>query len=226
MEVTSSTCVTSSNDTWHHIVCHKSGSDLGMYVNGVWESGVTDKFHTADDNLMNPSHLMFGALDEDCNSSLSGSIDEIRFFNTCLNTASAESLSNNHWMSSSAYQTNVAGNVFYRSGQIVVTSPLPKYHYALQEGFDIEHKSSRTIYENEVLCRVPMGDCNVSMNPTLRKPKSELIQNQFTSSAWKPYITTVGLYDDDARLIAVAKLARPVQKRDDVDMNFLIKWDY
>jgi len=226
LEVTSSTCVTSSNDTWYHVMCSKSGSDLAMFVNGVWESGVTDKFHTADDNLMNPSHLMFGALDEDCNASLSGSIDEIRIFNTYLHSASAESLANNHWMSSSAYQTNVAGNVFYRSGQIVVSSPLPKYHYALQEGFDIEHKSSRTIYENEILCKVPMGECNVSMNPTLRKPKSELIQNQFTSSAWKPYITTIGLYDDNAQLLAVAKLARPVQKRDDVDMNFLIKWDY
>ena len=226
LEVTSSTCVTSSTDTWYHVMCSKSGSDLAMFVNGVWESGVTDKFHTEDNNLMNPSHLIFGALDEDCNGALSGSIDEIRIFNTYLHSASALSLANNHWMSSSAYQTNVAGNVFYRSGQIVVSSPLPKYHYALQEGFDIEHKSSRTIYENEVLCKVPMGECNVSMNPTLRKPKSELIQNQFTSSAWKPYITTIGLYDDNAQLLAVAKLARPVQKRDDVDMNFLIKWDY
>ena len=64
------------------------------------------------------------------------------------------------------------------------------------------------------------------MNPTLRKPNSEIIQNQFTGSTWKPYITTVGLFDDQARLLAVAKLARPIQKREDIDMNFLIRWDY
>ena len=87
-------------------------------------------------------------------------------------------------------------------------------------------KSSRTIYENEVLVKVPAGECNVSMNPSLRKPKSEKIQPQFTGSGFKPYITTVGLYDDDAQLLAVAKLARPIQKREDIDMNFLIRWDY
>ena len=136
------------------------------------------------------------------------------------------SLSNNHYYSSSAYQSSVAGNVFYRSGQVVISSPLPKYHDALQDKFNIEYKSARTIYENEVLVKVPKADCNVSMNPSLRKPKSQLIQNQFTGSAWKPYITTIGLYNDSAELIAVAKLGRAVQKRDDVDMNFLVRWDY
>jgi hypothetical protein len=42
----------------------------------------------------------------------------------------------------------------------------------------------------------------------------------------KPYITTVGLYNNEAQLIAVAKLGRPIQKREDVDMNFIIRWDY
>ena len=109
---------------------------------------------------------------------------------------------------------------------MVVTSPMPKYWNSLQNNWNLEYKSSRTIYENEVLVKVPAGDCNVSMNPTLRKPKSEIIQSQFTGSSFKPYITTVGLYDDEARLLAVAKLARPVQKREDIDMNFLIRWDY
>ena len=64
------------------------------------------------------------------------------------------------------------------------------------------------------------------MNPSLRKHKSQFIQNQYTGSAWKPYITTIGLYNDEAQLIAIAKLGRAVQKREDVDMNFIIRWDY
>ena len=46
-----------------------------------------------------------------------------------------------------------------------------------------------------------------------------------TGSAF-PYITTIGLYDDKARLLAVGKFAEPVQKRNDIDMNFVIRWDY
>ena len=235
IEVISSNFVTSSG--WHHIVCQKSGSTkpwseysgLQVWVDGTLEAESSDKFHfDRYSNTMNPSHLIFGALNTSINNQekLSGSLDEIRIYDRALETSEIQSLSNNHYYSSSAYQSSVAGNVFYRSGQIIITSPLPKYHYALQNEFDIEYKSSRTIYENEVLIKVPAGDCNVSMNPSLRKPKSELIQNQFTGSAWKPYITTIGLYDESARLIAVAKLGRAIQKRDDIDMNFIVRWDY
>ena len=35
----------------------------------------------------------------------------------------------------------------------------------------------------------------------------------------------MGLYDDAGRLVAVGKLAQPVQKRADVDMNILVKID-
>lgn len=235
IEITSSNFITSSG--WHHIVCQKSGStrpwgeysNIQLWVDGIKETQASDKFQfDRYSNTMNPSHLIFGALNTNINNpeKLSGSLDEIRIYDRALETNEIQSLANNHYYSSSAYQSSVAGNVFYRSGQIVITSPLPKYHHALQNEFDIEYKSSRTIYENEVLIKVPAGECNVSMNPTLRKPKSELIQNQFTGSAWKPYITTIGLYNDAAQLIAVAKLGRAIQKRDDIDMNFIVRWDY
>ena len=235
LEVTSSSALTSSG--WHHIVCQKSGSSLPwgdysnllIYVDGVKESEIPDDFNfDRYANTMNPSHLIFGASNtnpSDLNK-LSGSIDEVRIYDKALETSEITSLSNNHYYSSSAYQSSVAGNVFYRTGQAVITSPLPKYHHALQNIYDIEYKSARTIYENEVLVKVPKADCNVSMNPSLRKPKSQFIQNQFTGSAWRPYITTIGLYNDEAQLIAIAKLGRAVQKRDDVDMNFIIRWDY
>ena len=228
LEYTSSLAITGSS--WKHVVCQKSGSHLQIYINGKLNTQDNDVFHTDDQqNTMNPSALTFGALNmSSSNGSLpfSGSLDEIRIYDKWLPTSSIENLANNDYYSSSAYQSNVAGNAFYRTGQIVISSPLPKYHYALQNVFKVEHKSARTIYENEVLVKVPSGESNVSMNPTLRKAKSALIQNQFTGSAWKPYITTVGLYDDSARLLAVAKFARPIQKREDIDMNFLIRWDY
>ena len=40
-----------------------------------------------------------------------------------------------------------------------------------------------------------------------------------------PYITTIGLYDNAGQLLAIGKLAQPIQTRSDVDMNFLIRLD-
>ena len=48
----------------------------------------------------------------------------------------------------------------------------------------------------------------------------------FISGTLKPYVTTIGLYNKNYELVAVGKLAQPVQKRDDVDMNFVVRWDY
>jgi hypothetical protein len=33
------------------------------------------------------------------------------------------------------------------------------------------------------------------------------------------------LYDDFGRLLAIGKLAQPIKKRNDVDMNFLVRID-
>ena len=46
-----------------------------------------------------------------------------------------------------------------------------------------------------------------------------------TGSFLAPYITTIGLYDNAGQLLAIGKLAQPIRKRPDVDMNFLIRID-
>ena len=98
-----------------------------------------------------------------------------------------------------------------------------------------------TIYENEVLVEVPKDGCNVSMNPsaTYKPPigneksqdalnsngSGEIILPGFLSGSMKPYITTIGLYNEAGQLLALGKLAQPIKKRSDVDMNFLIRLD-
>jgi hypothetical protein len=122
---------------------------------------------------------------------------------------------------------------------------MPKYNTgsgAFGNTFDISYKGTHTVYENEVLIRVPKDQFNVSMNPsatyTPATDKLLSISDQsnilpgdtrktiFTSGVADPYITTIGLYNDKAQLVAVSKLAQPIQKRDDIDMNFVIRWDY
>jgi hypothetical protein len=127
---------------------------------------------------------------------------------------------------------------------MVVSSPLPKYYGAMSGSWSLDYRSTHRIYENKVFVQIPQGSFNVSLNPTAtyRPPTNlksdcataknkaalgpgEFILPEFTGSL-RPYISQIGLYDENARLVAVGKLPQAIQKRDDLDMNFVIRWDY
>jgi hypothetical protein len=46
-----------------------------------------------------------------------------------------------------------------------------------------------------------------------------------TGSFLAPYITTIGLYDDNCDLVAVAKLPQPIKSEPDIPVNFIIRFD-
>ncbi len=46
-----------------------------------------------------------------------------------------------------------------------------------------------------------------------------------TGSFLAPFITTIGLYDDDMDLVAVAKLPQPIKSEPDMPINFIIRFD-
>jgi hypothetical protein len=161
------------------------------------------------------------------------------------------------------------GNVFYSDGIIVINSELDLSSYQL------EYRSTQTIYETEILVSVKAGEFNYSQNPsavevTLSgsydfettpifntspaktvKIKEVLDINQrrwfsgsinpSVSGSWDdyynsssidpigsylaPFITTIGLYDDNGDMVAIAKLPHPLKNLPDYDLNFLIRFD-
>ena len=46
-----------------------------------------------------------------------------------------------------------------------------------------------------------------------------------TGSFLAPYITTIGLYDDNCDLIAVAKLPQPIKSEPEIPVNFIVRFD-
>ena len=46
-----------------------------------------------------------------------------------------------------------------------------------------------------------------------------------TGSFLAPFITTIGLYDDEMDLIAVAKLPQPIKSEPDIPVNFIVRFD-
>jgi hypothetical protein len=46
-----------------------------------------------------------------------------------------------------------------------------------------------------------------------------------TGSYLAPYITTIGLYDKDGDMVAIAKLPQPIKNLPDYNMNFIVRFD-
>lgn len=87
--------------------------------------------------------------------------------------------------------------------------------------------SSMTLYENEVLCRIREDEYNFTMNPSIFQDleNSSLPEEFIYNNEFGPYITTIGLYNENAELLAIGKLANPIKKRSNVDLNIIVRFD-
>jgi hypothetical protein len=226
-QITSSIFVSSA---WNHIVCQKSGSWLQMYVNGTLHSSTSNNLlvntfspFTASARIDNTSDLYIGGFNSQ-SSNVNAYIDEVRIFNKSLTSANISSL-NNRIEGGTLLQTNVVGTVFDKQGLVVISSPDYRYHNILTTPFTSSYKSTVTIHEMNVVTRMDSGDFNMSTNLTLTRDDDSTYLPFVSSSTFAPYITTIGLYDSAGQLLAIGKLAQPIRKRNDVDMNFLIRID-
>lgn len=89
---------------------------------------------------------------------------------------------------------------------------------------DISFLNEHIIYEKTIKCTVKDYEFNLSYNPTLSASGS--VKCFATGSDFKPYVTAVGLYNDNNDLIAVAKFAQPIPVSQDTDSTYLIRMDF
>lgn len=222
-------------NTWNHVVCQKTGSMYEIWLNGRLN---TTQSYSITNNIQNNSFFCIGGYDESSNY-LSGSLDEIKVYSKALTPTEIFYLHHNSEYTGSAYQTAKIGTILYDQGLAIVSDFRPKYKNAFlgktgqfdydggSDGFDGEFKTSTTLYEHEIVCRIPKTELNMTQNPSTYikydkrlKPKEILSNTDF-----RPYFTTIGLYDEDNQLLAVAKLSNPIKKRKDVDLNIIIRFD-
>jgi len=226
-QITSSTAVTAS---WYHVVCQKTGSSLQMYINGTLQSTVSSTLLTIPNNPFTSSaridnnHPIYIGGYSTTSNNLQGSLDEIRIYNKALSATQIGYLAD-RTEGGTMLQTNKVGNVFSKQGMIVISSPDYRYDNILNASYTSSYRSTLSMYELGVVTRIDAGDFNLSLNPSLLMDDDVTYQTFASSSAFAPYITTIGLYNDYGQLLAIAKLAQPIKKRDDVDMNFFIRLD-
>jgi hypothetical protein len=208
--------------TQYHIVYQKIGSNLCIYVNGV---EINNQLDTTTEKVSNKSSIYLGAANNLGLSPFSGSLDEVRFYSRALTQSEITSLSTLTDTNYSALQTNKVGNVFYDQG-MAVYSPYQNelVSASFAKDFTLSYKSSVDIEQSKYYINVPMNDYNTSTNPSLYDITGSLASFA-TGSDFNPYITTIGLYDTNYNLVAVAKLGTPIPKRNDIDLNFEVRFD-
>lgn len=87
-------------------------------------------------------------------------------------------------------------------------------------------RSAETISSTHYFVRLRNKEYNYSNNPTFyNADNGALIQTDFRNDP-KVYATTVGLYNDQNELLAVAKLSKPVRKSFDEEVLLRVRLDF
>jgi hypothetical protein len=78
-----------------------------------------------------------------------------------------------------------------------------------------------------VFCRATADEFNYSSNPTFTDANGGIVViDDPTTDRTFSYITSVGLYDANDNLLAVAKMSRPIEKNDEKDLTFRVRLDF
>ena len=215
-----------------HILCQKSSSRMEIWYNGT-------RIASSSFNLVkqtrNTADLFIGSKgnfdthtdeEEGIIKHFNGNLSNVNIWSRAMTSAQVVNISSS--LNGSPY----IGNLFYQHGFGVITHPLYQYIFKIPAQTasleDIEFQGSHLIYEHEYQCTISENEFNSTYNLSARKIKSQEkhdLADFTTSSLWSPYITTVGLYNEEGELLVVGKLAQPVKCSDETDTTFVLRWD-
>ena len=92
----------------------------------------------------------------------------------------------------------------------------------------IEYQGNHMIYEHEYQCTAEVSEFNDTTNITARKIKSfenDQLAGFATGSNFKPYVTTIGLFNEENELLVIGKLGQPIRMSDETDTTFIVRFD-
>jgi len=126
--------------------------------------------------------------------------------------------------SGSLYSSSIYGT-FYVYGDVPNPANIIEY-FVTSSDFTCSFSSSYIIHETQYKCTIRENEFNFTLNPsTIQNDTSGSAYDYVTGSYFSPYITTVGLYDDQQNLLAIGKLAQPLPSSPTTDTTILINID-
>lgn len=230
-----------NDNAYHHVIFQKSGSNLELYIDGLLESSASDfcsdTYNTCNatiNNLdVNNDSDIFIASDGDDTHAFTGIIDYTKIYSSAFISGSISEIAA---LAISGTFDERIGNVFYEQGMLTITSPEEKYKDSLKYtgsissgyGYNLQFNNTVSHYELEVRCVAEAGEFNKTLNRTTRRyadQNSDTLACFATHSDFSPYVTTVGLYNENAELVALGKLSKPIKKYNNIDTTYIIRLD-
>jgi hypothetical protein len=92
--------------------------------------------------------------------------------------------------------------------------------------FSIQFNSSYKLYEHQYKCVINENEFTSTLNPSsLSGSKDDTYYDFITGSDFTPYITTVGLYNEQNELLVVGKLSFPLPISNQIDTTIIVNFD-
>jgi len=91
--------------------------------------------------------------------------------------------------------------------------------------YNISYNNTTEINSTIYFCRMPVNKFNYSSNPTYTSASKMVIKN-VASDLPVTYVTTIGLYSANNRLLATAKLSEPLRKDPTNEITLRVRLDY
>ena len=142
------------------------------------------------------------------------------------------------------YGTAIYGTSVYGGGTIPCLDTEDFINsWVLEDNVTMSFSSSYTLYETQYKATISENEFNYTLNPSSitgsqiptvfpsgsidweNTASSGVRLDTVTGSYFSPYITTVGLYDEDFQLLAIGKLAKPIQSSQTTDTTILVNID-
>ena len=117
------------------------------------------------------------------------------------------------------------GNIIYTHGLAIITNQLLSSGSVTTTNVTCSFSSSYTIYEAQYKCTIRENEFNATLNPSAQLSGSGQLANNVTGSYFSPYVSTIGLYDENQNLLAVGKLAQPLPTTATTDTTILVNID-
>lgn len=119
---------------------------------------------------------------------------------------------------------------FLTSGSIDdIVDHLTSCRFSSGSNTAITFQNITNINSTLLFCRATADEFNYSSNPTYVDADGRIIvidDGQEDTQRGFSFITTVGLYDANDNLLAVAKLSRPIEKNDEKDLTVRVRLDF
>ena len=204
------------------------GGEVGEIVNA---SNTSQKvglmFYDAGTAVLDLSKIMWGG------QHVSGAISSVVGNPTISGLATNETIIGSGSTLQTAYGSNPAARFipdFLTSGSIDdIVDHLASCRFSSGSNTASTFQNVTNINSTLLFCRATADEFNYSSNPTFVDTDGRIVvidSGQEDTQRAFSFITTVGMYDANDNLLAVAKLSRPIEKNDEKDLTVRIRLDF